>query len=78
VQPDLSQGSHFFHNLLSFHVLYLSIEHYGPYGIDWQWLMAQPVVQSAAHATHIRLPAPLTVKVDGATGRGVITRNEES
>ncbi|HSN53146.1 MAG TPA: PEP/pyruvate-binding domain-containing protein [Candidatus Sulfomarinibacteraceae bacterium] len=78
VQPDLSQGSHFFHNLLSFHVLYLSIEHHGPYGIDWQWLTSQPVVQSAAHATHVRLPAPLTVKVDGATGRGVITRNEES
>lgn len=77
VQPDLSQGSHFFHNLLSFNVLYLSIEHYGPYGIDWQWLTAQPVVQSAAHATHIRLPAPLSVRVDGATGRGVITRNDE-
>jgi hypothetical protein len=26
VQPDLSQGSHFFHNLLSFRVLYLSVE----------------------------------------------------
>ena len=29
VQPDLSQGSHFFHNLLSFRVLYISVEHYG-------------------------------------------------
>ena len=31
VQPDLSQGSHFFHNVLSFQVLYLSVEHHGPY-----------------------------------------------
>jgi len=72
VQPDLSQGSHFFHNLLSFHVLYLSVEHHGPHRIDWEWLGRQPVVQSTAHVTHVRLPEPLEVRVDGASGRGVI------
>jgi len=72
VQPDLSQGSHFFHNLLSFRVLYLSVEHHGPHRIDWDWLGRQPVVQSTAHTTHVRLPKPLEVRVDGASGRGVI------
>jgi hypothetical protein len=72
VQPDLSQGSHFFHNLLSFHVLYLSVEHHGPHRIDWQWLDQQHVVQSTAHVTHVRLPQPLEIRVDGTTGRGVI------
>jgi hypothetical protein len=72
VQPDLSQGSHFFHNLLSFRVLYLSVEHHGPHRIDWDWLDRLPVVQSTAHVTHVRLPEPLEVRVDGATGRGVI------
>jgi len=72
VQPDLSQGSHFFHNLLSFRVLYLSVEHHGPHHIDWDWLERQPVVQSTAHVTHVRLPKPLEVRVDGASGRGVI------
>ena len=72
VQPDLSQGSHFFHNLLSFHVLYLSVEHHGPHRIDWEWLGRQPVVQSTAHVTHVRLPEPLEVRVDGISGRGVI------
>jgi hypothetical protein len=75
VQPDLSQGSHFFHNLLSFHVLYLSVEHHGPHCIDWDWLDRQPVVQSTAHVTHVRLPKPLEVRVDGAGGRGVIRRH---
>jgi hypothetical protein len=74
VQPELSQGSHFFHNLLSFHVLYLSVEHHGPYEIDWQWLGAQPVLQSSPHITHVRLDKPLGVRVDGGSGRGVITR----
>ena len=75
VQPDLSQGSHFFHNLLSFRVLYLSVEHHGPHRIDWNWLGRQPVVQSTAHTTHVRLPKPLEVRVDGAGGRGVIRRH---
>ena len=76
VQPDLSQGSHFFHNVLSFRVFYLSLEHHGPYEIDWSWLTAQPVARSDAHATHVRLQSPLSVRVDGATGRGVITHHD--
>jgi hypothetical protein len=76
VQPDLSQGSHFFHNVLSFQVFYLSVEHHGPYTIDWSWLNRQPVAQAAKHATHVRLTSPLGVRVDGATGRGVITHHD--
>jgi hypothetical protein len=72
VQPDLSQGSHFFHNLLSFHVLYLSVVHHGPYRIDWDWLQRQPVVQSSDHVTHVRLGQVLDIRVDGSDGRGVI------
>ena len=75
VQPDLSQGSHFFHNLLSFHVLYISVEHYGPHRIDWEWLGRQPAVQSTDHLTHVRLPEPLEIRVDGGSGRGVIRRH---
>jgi len=75
VQPELSQGSHFFHNLLSFRVLYLSVEHHGPFEIDWQWLANQPVIQSTPHITHVRLEEALGVRVDGGSGRGVITRN---
>jgi len=74
VQPDLSQGSHFFHNLLSFHVLYVSVEHHGPYRIDWEWLGRQPIENSTDHVTHVRLRSPLDIRVDGAHGRGVICR----
>lgn len=74
VQPDLSQGSHFFHNLLSFNVLYVSVEHHGPYRIDWDWLGRQPIIQSTDHITHIRRQSPLDIRIDGAHGRGVICR----
>ncbi len=34
----LSQGSHFFHNVTSFKILYFSVRHDAERGIDWQWL----------------------------------------
>ncbi len=76
VQPDLSQGSHFFHNVLSFRVLYFSVEHFSPHRIDWDWLATRPVVRTTPHVTHVRLTVPLDVRVDGSTGRGVILHHD--
>jgi hypothetical protein len=76
VQPELSQGSHFFHNLLSFRILYLTVEHDDAFEIDWKWLEGQPVIRSTEYVTHARLAAPLEVRVDGSSGRGVIVHNE--
>jgi hypothetical protein len=75
VNTDLSQGSHFFHNVLSFQVLYLEVEHCGPGGIDWDWLDRQPAVTESALVRHVRPAVSLTVRVDGASRRGVITRD---
>ncbi len=71
--PDLSQGSHFFHNLISFEVLYLSVRHTDAKAIDWEWLDARPALTETELVRHVRLGEPLTVKVDGRTGRGAIT-----
>lgn len=68
----LSQGSHFFHNITSFHVLYFSLCHWDKYRIDWGWLNQQAVVGETGFIRHVRLPSPLRIKVDGTTGRGVI------
>jgi hypothetical protein len=68
----LSQGSHFFHNITSFKVCYFSVAHDEKHRIDWDWLKRQ----KAAHETDllrlVRLDAPLDIRVDGRTGRGVI------
>lgn len=71
---DLSQGSHFFHNLISFKVSYFSISHAGEFKIDWEWLAKQDVVESLQFVRHVRLASPLTVKVDGRQGKGVILK----
>jgi len=69
---DMSQGSHFFHNVISFRVLYLSVRHSGPRQIDFDWLNRQPCVSETTFVKHVRLDAPLSIKVDGRRGRGVI------
>ena len=73
---DMSQGSHFFHNVISFSVLYLSVRHTGPWPIDWEWLDGREAVAETEFVRHVRLSGPLTVKVDGRGGRGVIRRHD--
>jgi len=71
---DLSQGSHFFHNLSSFEATYFMLRYDSDFQIDWQWLDNQPAVHETEQVRHVRTEEPLTIKVDGRTGRGVIQR----
>lgn len=71
---DFSQGSHFFHNLSSFGVSYLSVCMEPPAAIDWAWLETQNEVSSTAYVRHIRTAKPVTLRVDGRRGIGVILK----
>jgi hypothetical protein len=75
VEP--SQGAHFFHNIISFEVLYLCVRHGGDAAgvrrsIDWDWLARQPAVSETDLVRHIQLEEPLRVKVDGRSGNGAV------
>lgn len=74
VNTDLSQGSHFFHNVLGFRILYLSVEHDGPRPIDWEWLRRCPRVPGTERVIHCRTERPLEIRVDGRNMRGVVLR----
>ena len=69
---ELSQGSHFFHNLSSFRASYFMVRHDGPFPINWGWLNQQPVVRETEFVRHVRPSAPLSVRVDGRSARGVV------
>ncbi len=69
---DLSQGSHFFHNLTSFQVKYFCVPYEGEYPIKWELLEQHQTVHETEFVRQVRLPFPLQVKVDGRSGRGVI------
>jgi Pyruvate phosphate dikinase, AMP/ATP-binding domain len=69
---ELSQGSHFFHNLSSFRASYFMVQHGRRPGIDWDWLNRQPVVHETGLIRHVRPAEKLSVRVDGRTARGII------
>jgi hypothetical protein len=69
---DLSQGSHFFHNISSFNVSYFSVPFHGDHRIDWETLSRQPAIGETAFVRHVRLEHPLRIAVDGRHGHGAI------
>lgn len=70
---DPSQGSHFFHNLTSLGVAYMTINpRQGADFVDWDWLAAQPAVFDSPLVRHVRLAAPIEARVDGRTSRGAV------
>ena len=69
---DLSQGSHFFHNISSFNISYFSVPFDSPYAIDFDGLSRHPAVSETELVRHVRLPTPLLIEVDGRKGHGVI------
>ncbi len=73
---NLSHGTHFFHRLLSHRVLYMSLEPGGNGRIDWEWLDAQDAIWESRHVRHVRVEAPLDVRIDCANRRGMIRRLE--
>lgn len=69
---SLSQGSHFFHNLTSFKIFYLSVHHSGDYAINWDLLAGRPAVAETGFLRHVEFDSPLNIRVDGKSRRGLI------
>ena len=74
INVELSQGSHFFHNLTSFKVSYFSVHHESNNKIDYNWLNQQNVLNEKSYIKHVKLGSPLTIKIDGRSGRGIIRK----
>ncbi len=71
-----SEGSHFFHNMTSFHVGYLTTNpQVGEGRIDWDWLKAQPVVEQCDNGLRwVQLKSPVLGVIDGREGKGLILK----
>jgi CheY-like chemotaxis protein len=74
--PDLkaepSQGSHFFHNVTTLGINYLTVGNKGRDFIHWDRLKELPVVEELRYVAHVALEKPFTLKVDGRKSIGVI------
>jgi len=71
-KADPSQGSHFFHNITSLGINYLTIGSAGNGHIDWTWLQALPVATRTRHVKHVHLREPATLKLDGRRSRALL------
>jgi CheY-like chemotaxis protein len=70
-----SQGTHFFQNLTSANVGYFTVNPEAGEGfVDWAWLTAQPAKAETPFVRHLRLDAPVVVKMNGKTNAGVILK----
>ncbi len=74
---DASLGSHFFHNVTSMNVGYLSVDHASSEGfIDWDRLKSQKPVNKGSFFRHIEFKSPMVVRMDGKKRISVIECTE--
>jgi CheY-like chemotaxis protein len=70
-----SQGTHFFQNLTASSVGYFTVNpEVGEGFVDWDWLAARPAVRETGFVRHLHFDAPVVVKMNGRTQRGVIIK----
>jgi CheY-like chemotaxis protein len=70
---DPSQGTHFFQNIISFGVGYLTINPFmGDGGLDIGALDAAETLSESDYVRHVRFPEPLYVFVDGRNNKAII------
>jgi hypothetical protein len=74
MQVDPSQGSHFFQNIMSFGIGYLTVDartNQSDY-LNMSWLNAQPAETETKHLRHIVLDKPLRIALNGRKNIGVV------
>lgn len=69
LNADPSHGSHFFHNITTMGINYISVSDQDTDFLDWDWLTTQPVAAETPFVAHAQLEHPFTLKVDGRTSR---------
>lgn len=73
---DASLGSHFFHNITSMNIGYLTVHETNNRDfIDWEWLSSIKPAERTEHFVHLELKEPLTVLMDGKQGISLIKKN---
>lgn len=74
-QVDFSQGSHFFHNIITSNIGYLHFEYNDlQHFIDWKWLENQTAENELTFVNHIRLKKPLTIRINAKRKEGMIIK----
>jgi len=74
LNAEPSQGSHFFHNITTMGINYISVSEKDGGFFKGDWLTSLPAKKESAHVRYVALDKPITIKVDGRTSRCVMMR----
>ncbi|MDJ0828410.1 MAG: PEP/pyruvate-binding domain-containing protein [Desulfobacterales bacterium] len=74
LNADPSQGSHFFHNITSLGISYLTLSKTGDDFLDQQWLDSLKPMHETNYLRHVRLEKPIKIKIDGKKSLAVLLR----
>jgi hypothetical protein len=73
MDAEPSQGTHFFQNITSLGVPYLTIkENQGRDRIDWHFLENLPIVKRTNYLIHCQVESPFLLKIDGKQAEAAI------
>jgi len=74
LKADPSQGSHFFQNITSLGIDYITVTEDGGSEdyFDWSWVRSIPTVQETTFLRHVTMEKPLVIKIDGRKSQCVI------
>jgi hypothetical protein len=72
---DASLGSHFFHNITTMNIGYLTVHQSNKRDfIDWQWLKSHKAEETTEHFIHLSMENPLIVLMDGKQSISMIKK----
>jgi hypothetical protein len=74
LKADPSQGSHFFHNITSLGISYLTVSDNNTDFLDWDWLQSVPKENETRYLRHLKLDNILNIKIDGKKSHAVILK----
>ena len=71
---DMSQGSHFFHNIANLKIPYICIDDFSDDYLNWEWMNSFCDNTKSNIVKKITLKRPLTVMIDGRIHTGLISK----
>ncbi len=84
LRADPSQGSHFFQNITSLGIPYMTIDERNNASensrkghVDWDWLLGLTPAHDGRWIRHIRLKHSLTIKCEGRDSTGIVMYRED-
>ncbi|MCF6248185.1 MAG: phosphoenolpyruvate synthase PpsA [Desulfobacula sp.] len=77
IKADPSQGSHFFQNITSLGISYITVSDKGRDFIDYEFFKCQTFENTTTYLKHIRFDSPIKILVDGKTSQAILMPYEK-